>query len=117
MARFKVKIGIHIQDGQKYMAGQIVESFDDLTRLFPQKFERVGGEEVPPAMPSTAAAPAVPVVPATPLPTAPSAETQAPPLESGAVVQAPVEKVPASKPKAAKAKAAKTKPPFGSDED
>jgi len=39
---FKVKAGIHIEDGKTYRKDEIVVSDKDLIKLFPQKFEDQG---------------------------------------------------------------------------
>jgi hypothetical protein len=41
--KFRVVAGVHIEGNKRYKKGQIVESPNDLIKLFPQKFERVSG--------------------------------------------------------------------------
>jgi len=41
MASYKVAAGIHHQDGKKYKKGEVVESAQDLTVLFPEKFTKL----------------------------------------------------------------------------
>ncbi len=69
MPKFKVIEGSHIEEGQSYGKGQVVDSPLDLMALFKGKFEKVG-ESTPKPLPSP-----------DPLPTAPVAES-APSAES-----------------------------------
>lgn len=53
MPKFKLKTGKHREDGVTYgkneEAGNIVDSPHDLVKLFPEKFEAVGGEASAPS--------------------------------------------------------------------
>ncbi len=46
--KFKVNEGMHIQNGIRYVKGQVVESNTDLIKAFPQKFTRVSEAEPTP---------------------------------------------------------------------
>ena len=82
MARYQVKIGTHYdEDGKKYTAGQVVESFFDLIAMFPEKFVKVADEPIVLARAKAPAAPAAPVAPpAAPTPPAPTEEPSLAPL-------------------------------------
>src|SRR5688500_2168743 len=41
MAKYRVKAGTHVENGVVYKAGQVVETDQDLTAIFKEKFERV----------------------------------------------------------------------------
>ncbi|QDP54883.1 MAG: hypothetical protein Unbinned3891contig1000_81 [Prokaryotic dsDNA virus sp.] len=59
MRKYKVLIGIHIEQGEKFTKGQVVTSHRPLAQLFRNKFEDLG--EVP--MPKTTVVESIPAAP------------------------------------------------------
>jgi len=57
MAKFKVVIGTHLEDGKSYGKDQIVKSEKDLTTLFPGKFIKLEYAPVEPEPEAPAPAP------------------------------------------------------------
>lgn len=52
MYQFRVKSGVHVEDGTKYKKGEIVSTHYDLTKLFPEKFELVSADLAPDPAPA-----------------------------------------------------------------
>jgi len=42
MKKFKVKAGVHFEDGVEYAKGEVVFSKRNLVEMFPEKFEDLG---------------------------------------------------------------------------
>lgn len=56
MKQYRVKVGLHMQEGKTYTKGQIVKSEANLSELFREKFEEVSAPApVQPPPPSTPA--------------------------------------------------------------
>lgn len=67
MAKYKLRSGRHVTEDKTYKKGEIVEDDRDLVKLFPEKFELVGGSSPEAAEEEAEAAPA-PRKPASPAP-------------------------------------------------
>lgn len=42
MNKYRVIIGTHTEDGRTYKKGEVVHSYNELDKLFPNKFEALG---------------------------------------------------------------------------